>query len=372
MDAGRRFVYANPVACEMLGYPLEQLRAATSWAASRLGITRSCWPGSLSSSAVRSVRRRPRSPAICATPTAPSARSSIPRSPSRLPGVPISWRSSTTSPVPGPLAEPRWRWRWPKQRHSWSGPEPLTRSWPVSLVRAVEGTRALTAGIVVVGEDHKLATAGGYGFPARIQSREAWTAASITLDDLPGGEVLLTGRSVVLPDARLQWETNPVIEGFAATLTGLDWQAGVYVPLSWGNRVFGVLGAYLPAGLAGPSEAELAFYTPRARRESWTRIIHSCSSSAVKHWIICARWQMLSTSDLYSDLGGDYFQRRDPERETQRPIRQLEALGPTPAEPTSTAEAVAAAWRLFPVSGSRTLDSRSALLPTFRIARRRL
>src|SRR5450755_3264414 len=78
---------------------------------------------------------------------------------------------------------------------------------------AVEGTRALTAGIVVVGEDHKLATAGGYGFPARIQSREAWTAASITLDDLPGGEVLLTGRSVALPDARLQWEANPVIEG---------------------------------------------------------------------------------------------------------------------------------------------------------------
>src|SRR5450755_1298028 len=208
--------------------------------------------------------------------------------------------------------------------------------------------------------------------PGANQSREAWTAASITLDDLPGGEVLLTGRSVVLPDARLQWETNPVIEGFAATLTGLDWQAGVYVPLSWGNRVFGVLGAYLPAGLAGPSEAELAFYTPRARRESWTRIIHSCSSSAVKHWIICARWQMLSTRDVYSDLGGDYFQRRDPERETQRPIRQLEALGPTPAEPTSTAEAVAAAWRLFPVSGSRTLDSPSALLPTFRIARRRL
>lgn len=42
-------------------------KAATSWAASRPGITRSCWPGSLSSSAVRSVRRRPRSPAICAT-----------------------------------------------------------------------------------------------------------------------------------------------------------------------------------------------------------------------------------------------------------------------------------------------------------------
>jgi PAS domain-containing protein len=26
VDAERRFVYANPTACEMLGYPLEQLR----------------------------------------------------------------------------------------------------------------------------------------------------------------------------------------------------------------------------------------------------------------------------------------------------------------------------------------------------------
>jgi PAS domain-containing protein len=26
VDAGRRFVYANPVACEMLGYPLAQLQ----------------------------------------------------------------------------------------------------------------------------------------------------------------------------------------------------------------------------------------------------------------------------------------------------------------------------------------------------------
>lgn len=32
----------------------------------------------------------------------------------------------------------------------------------------------------------------------------------------------------------------------------------------WGNRVLGVFGAYLPAGLSGPSEAELAFYTALA------------------------------------------------------------------------------------------------------------
>ena len=36
---------------------------------------------------------------------------------------------------------------------------------------------------------------------------------------------------------------------------------------------------------------------------------------------------MLSTGELYQDLGGDYFPRLDPERQTRRLVRQLEALG---------------------------------------------
>ena len=50
-------------------------------------------------------------------------------------------------------------------------------------------------------------------------------------------------------------------------------------------------------------------------------------SVAVKHTIICAVWHMLSTGEIYRDLGGDYFTRRDPERRTKRLIRQLEQLG---------------------------------------------
>jgi hypothetical protein len=47
------------------------------------------------------------------------------------------------------------------------------------------------------------------------------------------------------------------------------------------------------------------------------------------HAILCARWQMLATGELYRELGGDYFRRRDPERQTRRLIAQLEALGHT-------------------------------------------
>ena len=71
---------------------------------------------------------------------------------------------------------------------------------------------------------------------------------------------------------------------------------------------------------------------------------HKKALGAVKHSIICACWHMLSTGELYSDLGGDYFQRRDPERQTQRLIRQLQALGhAVTLEPaTSTAPSAAA------------------------------
>jgi transposase len=54
---------------------------------------------------------------------------------------------------------------------------------------------------------------------------------------------------------------------------------------------------------------------------------HGRAVGAVKHSIIIACWHMLSTGELYNDLGGDYFQRRDPERATRRLLRQLEALG---------------------------------------------
>jgi transposase len=36
---------------------------------------------------------------------------------------------------------------------------------------------------------------------------------------------------------------------------------------------------------------------------------------------------VLKTGELYRDLGGDYFRRRDPERQTKRLIAQLERLG---------------------------------------------
>jgi hypothetical protein len=56
---------------------------------------------------------------------------------------------------------------------------------------------------------------------------------------------------------------------------------------------------------------------------------HKKALGAVNHSIIVACWHMLTTGELYNDLGGDHFRKRDPERTTKRLIAQLEALGHT-------------------------------------------
>lgn len=56
---------------------------------------------------------------------------------------------------------------------------------------------------------------------------------------------------------------------------------------------------------------------------------HKKALGAVKHSIIVACWHMLSTGELYRDLGGDYYRKRDPERITKRLVAQLERLGHT-------------------------------------------
>ena len=38
---------------------------------------------------------------------------------------------------------------------------------------------------------------------------------------------------------------------------------------------------------------------------------------------------MLSSGEIYTDLGGDYFARRDPAKTTQRLVTQLQRLGHT-------------------------------------------
>jgi transposase len=54
---------------------------------------------------------------------------------------------------------------------------------------------------------------------------------------------------------------------------------------------------------------------------------HKKALGAVKHTILTNIWHMLTTGQLYNDLGVEYFRQRDPERATKRLVAQLERLG---------------------------------------------
>ena len=54
---------------------------------------------------------------------------------------------------------------------------------------------------------------------------------------------------------------------------------------------------------------------------------HAKAITAVGHSILTAAWHMLQSGELYRDPGGDYFIRQNPDRQTKRLVRQLQALG---------------------------------------------
>jgi transposase len=70
-------------------------------------------------------------------------------------------------------------------------------------------------------------------------------------------------------------------------------------------------------------------YLQALYRRKKSQLGHGKALGAVKHSIICAAWHMLQTGELYNDLGGDYYARRDPNRQTKRLVAQLERLGHT-------------------------------------------
>ena len=48
---------------------------------------------------------------------------------------------------------------------------------------------------------------------------------------------------------------------------------------------------------------------------------------AIAHDILVISYHLLSRSDTYSDLGADYYLRRDHDTQARRLVRQLERLG---------------------------------------------
>ena len=221
VDAERRYVYANPAACQMLGHPVEQLRGRDfldSFPAREHATVLGRLPAQVGDTAA---------PFTCTLCGSDGAGREIDCSAFAIEMAGGLHVVAIFRDLAGPRAAARTAAALAQTAAQLVGAG-TTEEILVGIARhAIEGTRALAVGIVVVGEDHKLAVSGGYGFPDAGRSRQAWTAGSITLDDLPGGDVLLVGEPVVLPDARSAWEASSVMAGFAATVEGMDWQGRV-------------------------------------------------------------------------------------------------------------------------------------------------
>jgi hypothetical protein len=65
------------------------------------------------------------------------------------------------------------------------------------------------------------------------------------------------------------------------------------------------------------------------------RIGKKKAAVAVGHSILVIAWHLLANNCDYQDLGGDYFVRRDTDRQRQRAVAQLQALRPDPASPSN-------------------------------------
>jgi PAS domain S-box-containing protein len=279
VDAERRVVYANPAACEMLGYSLEELRGR-DFLGSIAARERSSILARFSEQLSGSVAGAP-APFTCNLLDPDGSEREIVYSRfvvdvAGSPHLVAIFQDLRGSRAAGRAAAAL------AQTAAQLVKAGLTTDEILAGIgrHAVEETRAVACRISVVDEDHRLASAGGYGpgYGLRPDGEDTRSPLWIALADqraedviaaITGGSIVIgevPGKPVVVLDAPSVWEADPIIGDFAASLKGLDWHAGVYVPLSWENRVFGLFAVYLPTGVPGPSEAELAFYTALANQ----------------------------------------------------------------------------------------------------------
>lgn len=268
VDADRRYAYANPAACRMLGRSLEELRGEDflrSFPAREHTMMLAHLPGHLADAPA---------PFTCVMSGVGGAEREIVCSLSAIGMAGQPHAVAIFRDLTGPRAAARAAMALVQTAAQLVGSGTTDEVLAGIARQACEATRALSAGIVVAGDDHNLASGGGYGpgGPDYGDESPAWNA----LTDPPGPELIeamsagairiagVPGKPVVLPDARSDWEANPLTRAFALTMRNDDWQGAVCVPLSWENRVIGLMGVYLPARIAGPSEAELALYAALA------------------------------------------------------------------------------------------------------------
>ena len=259
VTADRRYVYANPAACRIMGYSLDQLRALPDFLenfpqrehqamlehfAEQLAGTTGLWNSTLlrADGTEREIRWTNMSFAIEGRPHGAAI----------FRDVTDARRATQNAAALGQTAA------------QLAGRSPLQAVLSELARHAVAETRAMACAIGITGEDGALRAGGADSVPDEF--RRVSLLGTLRISDMPDGDVVLGGRVAVIPDAKRRWLDSPRAAATGRTLQPLDWQVGVHVPLSWGTEVIGVLGAFLPSAVSGPTEEELAFYTALANQ----------------------------------------------------------------------------------------------------------
>jgi PAS domain S-box-containing protein len=247
----RRYVYANPAACRVMGYSLDELRALPDFLinfperehegllehfAEQLAGSTGLWTSTLLrpdgtereitwSNMSFQIDGRPHGAAIFRDTTD-----------SRQAGRKAAALGQTAARL--------------------AGRSPLSEIFEEIARHAVEGTRAVACALATADDDGVLRAGGSVGLGDRFQ--QLALSGAMRIHDLPDAEVVLSGRTAVVPDARCRW-LEPQRAAIGETLQDFEWEGAVQVPLMWGETVLGAMGAFLPA-TSGPTEEELAFY----------------------------------------------------------------------------------------------------------------
>jgi PAS domain S-box-containing protein len=130
-----------------------------------------------------------------------------------------------------------------------------------SLAReAVDRSRAV--GCLVLAEDggadgERLLLRASAGLPP--QTAGAVADAGLRVCDLPGGEMLVAGRLLLLSDGRQRLER--AAPGLAASVAGLGWQGAAELPLHRGGRIVGCLLLLMPPSVTAPTKTELTSWS---------------------------------------------------------------------------------------------------------------
>jgi PAS domain S-box-containing protein len=146
---------------------------------------------------------------------------------------------------------------------------------------AVSRTRAVACLAVVECPDGSLALGGGAGLPDGLDL--AVRDADLRLADLPGGDLLASGRLVMHSDGRTRLAGSASTAFLAERTAALDWRASVQVPLHRTGAVVGCLLVLLPATVTAATKGELTTWSALGAHASVTLADERLREQAAAH-----------------------------------------------------------------------------------------